>query len=202
MAWMPKRSSQSGSVRTRWSFSGVLGFSSKSITRPELSIRMMPHARLGLAHGKGGDGRLGLGFEMMLDHLLEVHPIELIAREDEDEVVAVLGKIRDVAAHGVGRALIPALVLHRLLGGEHFDEAAAERVKLVSVGDMPVQADGVELRQHEDPAETGVDAVGDRDVDQSIFTGDRYGGLTARLGQWKQARSSAAAEDQADDFGH
>ena len=44
-AFKPSRSSQPGSVRTRLSFSGVLGFSSKSITRPSAWIRMMPHDR-------------------------------------------------------------------------------------------------------------------------------------------------------------
>ena len=40
--------------------------------------------------------------------------------------------------------------LVRLLGGEDLDEAAAERVELVGVGDVPVQADGEELRQDVD----------------------------------------------------
>ena len=50
----PSFSSQFGSVRTRLSFSGVLGFSSKSMTRPSAWIRMMPHdRRLVLGHRQG-----------------------------------------------------------------------------------------------------------------------------------------------------
>ena len=41
---IPNRAIQSGSVRTRSSFSGVLGFSSNSIRRPPWSIRMIPQA--------------------------------------------------------------------------------------------------------------------------------------------------------------
>ena len=86
---MPSRSSQSGSVRTRSSFSAVLGFSSKSMTRP---VAVDPHdpARpgLGLGDRQGGDGDLGLVLEVGADHVLEVHPVELVAGEDQDEVVA------------------------------------------------------------------------------------------------------------------
>ena len=39
---IPNRDIHSGSVRTRSSSAGVLGFSSKSITLPALSIRMIP----------------------------------------------------------------------------------------------------------------------------------------------------------------
>ena len=56
-------------------------------------------------------------------------------------------------AHGVGGALIPVGGLVRLLGGQHLDEAAAERVELVGVGDMAVQADAEELRQDVDAVE-------------------------------------------------
>ena len=77
--------------------------------------------------------------------VLKMHPVELVAGEDQDVVVAVFGEVRNVAPNGVGGALIPALVLHRLLGGQDLDEPAAEGVELVRVGDMPVQAHRVEL---------------------------------------------------------
>ena len=48
-------------------------------------------------------------------------------------------KVNEVAAHGVGRALIPGVAFLRLLGGEDVDEAAAEGVELVAFLDMPVQ---------------------------------------------------------------
>ena len=53
-------------------------------------------------------------------------------------------------ADGVGGALVPVGGLVGLLGGQHLDEAAAERVELVGVGDVPVQADAEELRQDVD----------------------------------------------------
>ena len=85
---MPNRSSPSGSVRIRSSFSGVFGFSSKSITRP---VGVDPHdaARLGLllGHRQRGDRDVGLVLQVRADHVLEVHPIELVAGEDQHQVV-------------------------------------------------------------------------------------------------------------------
>ena len=51
-----------------------------------------PHdpARLGFGLGdrQGGDRGLGLVLQVRADHVLEVHPVELVAGEDQDEVVA------------------------------------------------------------------------------------------------------------------
>ena len=62
----------------------------------------------------------------------------------------VLVDIADVLAHGVGGALIPVGGLVGLLGGQHLDEAAAERIELIGVGDVAVQADAEKLRQDVD----------------------------------------------------
>jgi hypothetical protein len=52
---------------------------------------------------------------------------------------------------------------------------------------VPVQRRRIELRQHEDPADVGVQAVADRDVDQPVLAGDRHGRLRAELRQRKEA---------------
>ena len=148
---------------------------------------------------QGGDRHLGLGLEVRPDHLLEVHPVELVAREDQDQVIDGLAEVGDVAAHRVGGPLVPALVLHRLLRGQDLDEAAAEGVELVRIGDVPVQAHRVELRQDEDPVQLRVDAVGDRDVDQAVFARDGHRGLAPRLRQRKEAGPPPSPQDQTDD---
>ena len=74
-----------------------------------------------------------------------------------------------------------------------------EHVELVGVGDVPVQADGQELRQDVDAVEAAVDAVADRDVDEAVLAGDRDGRLGPELGEGEQPGPLAAAEDQAED---
>ena len=60
-----------------------------------------------------------------LQHLAEIHAIELVAREDQHVVDARLLDVPQVLPHGVGGALVPVGVVQRLLGGQDFDEAAA-----------------------------------------------------------------------------
>ena len=99
-------------------------------------------------------------------------------------------------AHGVGGALEPVGALGRLLGGEHLDEAVREQVEPVGLRDVPVERRGVELRQHEDPLEAGVQAVADRDVDQPVLAAERHGRLRSHVGEREEPRAAAAAEDQ------
>src|SRR5579884_1586416 len=54
---------------------------------------------------------------------------------------------------GVGGALVPVGGVVGVLGGQQLDEAAAEGVELVGVGDVAVQTDAEELRQHVDAVE-------------------------------------------------
>ena len=56
--------------------------------------------------------------------------------------------------------------------------------------------------KHENPVQPGMDAVGNGNIDQPVFAGDRNRGLAPRLREGEQSRASAAAEDQADQFGH
>ena len=68
--------------------------------------------------------------------------------------------------------------------------------------DVAVQALGLVLRQHEDPADVGVQAVADRHVDQSVVAPDRHRRLGSMLGQRKQPGPPAASENQRDDVLH
>ena len=53
----------------------------------------------------------------------------------------------------------------------------------------------VELRQHIDRAQSGVEAIADRNIDQAIFSAERHRRLRAILGQRKQPRPGAATHD-------
>ena len=54
---------------------------------------------------------------------------------------------------------------------------------------------GIELCQDIDAAEPGIDAIGNGNVHQPVFTRQRHGGLGALFGQGVQACSLAAAHD-------
>ena len=100
--------------------------------------------------------------------------------------------------HRVGRSLKPAGALHRLFGGKHFDVSAIEWIESIAVGDVPVQRRGIELRQNEDPLQSGVDAVADRNIDQAILSSEWNRRFGAVLRQREQAFPSATCKNDGD----
>ena len=151
------------------------------------------------------DGHVCAGRDMLVHDLAEIHPIQLVTGEDQDKIMPMAVEVHEVAAHGVGRALIPGVALLGLLGREDVDKAAAERVELVALLDVPVQRGGEELGEDKDPVATRVQTVADRDVHQPVFAGEGHRRLAAFLGQGEEPRAAPAAHDHRQDsfgFGH
>src|ERR1019366_1060960 len=133
--------------------------------------------------------------DVLIDDLPEVHPVQLVAGEDQDQVVGVLAEMDDVSAHGVGRPLVPVQALLRLLRREDVDEPAAERVELVRVLDVAVERRRVELRQEEDPVAYGVGEIVDRSVTKPVLPRERHRGFAALESQRGKARPPAPPHD-------
>ena len=152
------------------------------------------------AHDRDGrDRELRLRLVVLLDDGPEIHPVELIAAQDDHIVEIVVVKVDEIFPHRVRRALIPRGVGQRLFRGEDFHEAAGEMIKLIGLRNVPMKGRGVELREDVHALEPGVDAVGDGDVHEPVFAGERHGGFGAVFGEWIQARARAAAHDDAHD---
>src|SRR5262249_55891748 len=105
-------------------------------------------------------------------------------------------------ADGVGCALVPLRRLVGLLRRQDFHETPIERVELVRVRNMPMEADRQELRQDVDAVQFAVDAITDRDVDEAVLAGDGDGRLAAEFGQGIQPSAATAAEDQGKNILH
>ena len=124
----------------------------------------------------------------------------MIAGENED--VACLGLLDgvDVLIDGVGGALVPVFV-DALLRREDFDifvERSAEETP--AGGDVTVEAVGLVLREDEDTAEAGVDAVGEGEVDDAIEAAEGDGWLGAVASERLQTGALAAGENQGKDI--
>ena len=150
----------------------------------------------------GGQGHVCALVDVVLHQLLKIHLVELIAAQDEHVVVIVGIDVVHGLAHGVGGALVPLAAGGGLLGGQHVDEARAEAIELVGVGDVRVERGGVVLREHEHAAHSAIQTIRNRDVDQSVLSSDGHGGLGAVCGEGIEARARAAAEDDRDHFNH
>ncbi len=60
---------------------------------------------------------------------------------------------------------------------------------------MPVKGGGIELGQEINAAEARIDAIGDGDIHQAVFAGQRHGRLAPFAGQREQARALPSAHD-------
>jgi len=100
-----------------------------------------------------------------------------------------------VLADGIGGALKPIRVRHRLLGGEHLDESFSERIEAVCVANVPIERSGVELREDEDPLEPGVQAVAYGNVDQPVFAAQRNSWFRSVLGEREETLSGATCQN-------
>ena len=107
---------------------------------------------------------------MSLQHLPEVHPVELVPGEDEDMLVGMVVEMDEALADGSGRALEPAGGLAGLLGGNNLDEAAGDEVvEPVGLLDVAVQGRTEVLGEKKDPLDAGVQTEADGDVDEAIL---------------------------------
>ena len=179
------------------------GFSSKPMIWPQIVELQDAHLRRIVGSTRlGRDGDVGVALDVRFDELVEVHAVQVIAREDEEVLGVEALEMARGLTHGVGGALEPVRAVGCLLGGQHFDEAIREHVQPVGLRDVPVEGRGVELRQHEDALEAGMQAVADRDVDQAVLARERNRGLRSHVGQREEARAAPAAENQGQDVIH
>ena len=121
-------------------------------------------------------------------HPRVIHLVDVVARQD-DQVARVLAQDRvEVLIDRVGRALIPVLA-DALLRRQDLDELA----ELVG-DDAPAHADvAVErqrlvLRRDEDPPQSGIDAVAEREIDDPV----RPAEIDRRLRALLRQRDTAA----------
>ena len=63
---------------------------------------------------------------------------------------------------------------------------------------MAQQAVRLVLRQHRDPADVGIEAVRQREIDDAKFAAEEHRGLGAAVGQLLQPAATAAGEHQRD----
>ena len=151
-------------------------------------------ARLQARHRQAGDRQVGPVVAVVVDHPGVVHLVDVVAGQDQRIAGRGLLDGVDVLVDRVGRPLIPHLG-DPLLGRDHLDvlvQLAAE--ELPPLVDVPVQADGLVLRQDEDLAKVGVDAVRQREIDDPVDAAERDRRLGTVPGQGLQTRSPAPGQ--------
>ena len=132
-----------------------------------------------------------------MQHMPKIHPIKLIARENDDVFVILLEDIVEVLPHGIGGALIPMGAARGLSSRQDLHEPTREPIERITLVNVPMERRGIKLRQDVHEPDVGVDAIADGNVHQPVFSSDRHSRLGPLLRQRKQSLAFASAQNHA-----
>ena len=155
----------------------------------------------GAIHLDGGDGDVGVGVHVLLEHLAVVHLVDVVAGKNDGVGGALAADGIDVLIDGVGGAQVP-IGRNAHLRREHFDEFAESHQGGPAFAHVAVEAEGLVLGEDEDAAQVAVDAIGQRDVDDAVDAAEGHGGLGAVARERPQALALAAGQQDTDGIAH
>ena len=151
------------------------------------------HAR----HLEAADGHVGLVGDVLLEHDLVVHLVDVVAREHDDMVDAVVLEDVDVLVDGVGGALVPLRLRDALARRQDVEALVALRAQEVPAAlQMADQAVRLVLRGDPDPADARVQRVGEREVDDPGLAAEIDRGLGAPVGELRQPGAAPSGQDE------
>ncbi len=130
------------------------------------------------------DGGLRATLDMELHHLANVHAIDMIRAEDGHHVRLGLFDEVHVLIDGVRGAAIPVLILRSHLSGNGNDEVVPKQAgRFPALAEVLQQGLALELNQHVDGIDAGVDQVAQDKVDDAVAATKGDGGFGALLGE-------------------
>ena len=150
---------------------------------------------------EGSDGAVGVLLFVIGEHLGVVHFIDVVAGENKNIFGRIAVNEVDVLIYGVCGVLVPLGALYLLIGGENMHAAVLSvEIPRLTVADIVVELKRLILREHADGVYAGVDAVGKREINDTILSAKRNCRLGELLGQRVQTRALAACQDHCDHF--
>ena len=132
--------------------------------------------------------------DVVLDHLGEVHAVDVV-RADDDDVLGLF-IVDDVQGlvDRVRAAQVPVRTA-ALLSGNRGDEVAEKGGRVPGLGDVAVKRVRLVLRQHDDLEVAGVDDIRQSEIDEAEVAAEGDRGLRPHLGQGHEPLPLAARQD-------
>jgi hypothetical protein len=97
-----------------------LGFSTKRVMRKSSSICMMPRlCAWSRDTGNGGNGDVRPALGVLGDDAPEIHPVKLVAAQNQQKIKIVIEEVQQVLPHRIRRALVPRAVRKSLFGRQN-----------------------------------------------------------------------------------
>ena len=135
--------------------------------------------------------------DVLLEHDLVVHLVDMVAGQHDDVVDAVVLEDVDVLVDRVGGAFVPLRLRDALARRQDVEALVAlgpeEVPAALQVADQAVR---LVLGGDADAADAGVERVGEREVDDPGLAAEIDRGLGAAVGQLPQPRAAAAGEHE------
>ena len=153
---------------------------------------------LGARHPDARHRRARAALDVELHHLLGVHPVHVVGAEHDDVVgVLVVDQVQRLVDR-VGRAGVPARA-EPLLRGHRGDVFAGQAGQPPVLRDVAVQRMRFVLGQNADPQVSGVDQIGQHEVDQPVGAAEGNCRLCSVRRQRIQPLALPAGQDDAQD---
>src|ERR1700691_5496827 len=107
---------------------------------------------------EGGDGDVCAGLDVLLEHLLVIHFVNVVAGKNENEIRLLGADGIDVLIYGVGGALMPVL-RDAHLRSENFDEIAVAHEQRPTAAHVAIEAESFVLSEDEDAAQVAIQTI-------------------------------------------
>ena len=142
-----------------------------------------------------GDGDVGILLDMLLEHELHVHLVDVVAGQN-DHVFRIVGLDDvDVLVDGVRGAGVPTCAGDALARRQDVEALVAHRLQEVPAAlQVADQAVRLVLRGDREAADAGIQRVGEREVDDARLAAEVDRGLGPPVGELHEARAAAAGE--------
>jgi len=149
------------------------------------------HAR----HFQTADGDVRAAVDMLLQHDLVVHLVDVVAGKNDDVARRVVFDDVDVLIDRVRRAFVPLGFRDALAGRQDIEAlVAAGSEEVPAVLQMADQAVRLVLGGDADAADAGIDGVRQREIDNPRLAAEKDGGLGPRVGHFHQPAAPAAGQ--------
>ena len=139
------------------------------------------------------------GLDVRVEHLAEVHAVDVVGADHDDDVGLLVVDEVEALQDGVGRAREPALA-EALLRRHRGDVRVEQGRHAPRLRDVAVEAVRLVLGQHDELPQPRVDQVRYREVDEAVLPAERHGGLGPVRREGHESLSLAAGEDDSEDL--
>ena len=137
----------------------------------------------------------GVRLPVVRKHPAVIHLVDVVAGENDHVLRLFTANRVDVLVNGVRRAHIPvgARPLHRRHQLKELPKLLRHNPR-PPFANVPVQRQRLVLRQDVNLAQSRVDAIGQRDIDDAVMPAKRYGRLGPVASEWEQPLACPAGK--------